>query len=135
MLLKRNTEDFAYIGGQKVEVKKLPVVKYQQIFGALNQLPGIIFSAMTESNKKNIGAIMIAAVDVCFDEVVEILAIASGLDKAYIKENAALDEMVDYVYKLIQKNNFPETLKKLKAAGNLLFPQMTVPEKADQTQA
>jgi phosphatidylglycerophosphatase A len=129
MLFRKNDNDFVYIGGKKVEVRKLTVKEWRQVFGALNQLPGVLFSALTYGQKE-MSALILAAVEICFDEVVSILAIASKLDKAYLEDNAALDEIVDYIEKLVAKNNLQETLKKLMTAGAKFLPKLN-PEKAD----
>ncbi|RKD20961.1 hypothetical protein BEP19_14845 [Ammoniphilus oxalaticus] len=128
---RRNTNDIVMMGGNKVEVRRLTVKQWRQIFGALNQLPGIIFSALTTENKNDLGVVIVAAVDICFDEVVDIISIASGLTKEDIEDSAALDEIVEYIEKLIEKNNFEATLKKLQTAGRRLFTK-TTSEKAKE---
>ncbi|KAB2335902.1 hypothetical protein F7732_00490 [Bacillus mesophilum] len=116
MTLKKSMlgDNEIYLGDKKAEVKKLTPTLWKQLFGTIDKLPGLIMQVML-APKKDFYSYVLMACDVALDEVVEITAVLSGIDKQYISDKAGVDEIIAYLMKTAQKNNLNEIVKNVKS--------------------
>lgn len=78
-------------------------------------LPGVIFSVITSYRpESNYLAGLFVAIEVAMDEVTEIVAILSGLELEYIREEVSLTEIIEYLTKVVKSNRFEEITTILK---------------------
>ncbi|MEH7381755.1 hypothetical protein V7138_14930 [Bacillus sp. JJ1533] len=105
------------LGNKKVKIKKVTPYVYKEVMNSVEMLPGILFDAMLKfysgEEKKNVFEWILVAGDFVMDEIVKVTSILSGIDEEYIKKNVGIDEMVDYLFKTVKKNNLDETIKNM----------------------
>lgn len=108
------SKDTILLGNKKAEVKKLTPAIWKKVFGALDNIPGLILSLL-QAPKQDLPAYLIQAFDMSLEEMLDIISVVSGIDKKYLHDNAGLDELVEYIYLTIKKNRIDQTAKNLKS--------------------
>lgn len=126
-LFTRGGTDYVMLGDQKAEVKKLTYTKYAAMRDVIDTIPGIVFS-LTISNPDNWFTEVYAALDITIEEFYGLVAILAEIDVEYLKDNAGINEIIDYVVATIKKNDFAKTVKNVRS----LLPEQT--EKATKTE-
>lgn len=96
----------------EVEVKKLPLGKYAELLGALDELPKSLAGIDTQSTDA-IMAQLPKIIAVAFPEVVKVLCIATDLTVEEVN-GLGLDEVVKIVTALIEVNNYKEVFANIK---------------------
>lgn len=107
-------ENQVYLGSKKVEVKKLTPNLWKKLFGTVDRLPGLIVQVIL-APKEDFYSYVISAAEIAMDEVVQVVSVLSGVDEEYLKENAGLDDIVNYLVKTVKKNNLHEAIKNVKS--------------------
>ncbi len=126
-LFTRGGTDYVMLGDQKAEVRKLTYTKYATMRDVIDTIPGIVFS-LTISNPDNWFTEVYAALDITIEEFYGLVAILAEIDVNYLKDNAGINEIIDYVVATIKKNDFAKTVKNVRS----LLPEQT--EKATKTE-
>lgn len=98
--------------GDIVELKKLPIKKYSELFLALQELPKV-FGDIEGSDSKAMLANLPLILSTATPEVIKIVAIASEKDESYI-ENLGLDEVTDIIAAALEVNNYDKIVSNIK---------------------
>lgn len=105
-------ENEMYLHEKKVEITKLTPVKWKNLFEVVDKLPGLVIQVVT-APQDDFYAYVIQALDLALDEVVEIVSLLTEVDKEYIQQNVGLDELAEYVYKVVKLNRLDDAVKKM----------------------
>lgn len=114
VLKQDNNASAIKLGGKTVTVKKLTPVKWKELFSVVDNLPGLIIQVMT-APQKDFYATVLHAFDLALDDIVKVVSILSEVDEDYLKNNAGLDEIVEYVALTVNTNRLDKTVKNLKS--------------------
>lgn len=107
-------KDMIELGGKRVNIQKLTYVKWRELFDAIDTLPGVIVNVML-APKESFYETILVAFDFALDEVYRVVAILSGLDEDYLKENAGINEVAEYLVLTAKKNDFTSVIKNVKS--------------------
>jgi hypothetical protein len=111
---------YVQLGDNRAEIPKLTYAKYKKLDGILNQIPGLTFTLMM-TPKEQYFETALAAFDIALEEAYDVVAALSDTDADYLKENAGITEVIDYIVLTAKKNNFAETVKNVRS----LLPEQT----------
>lgn len=98
------------IGGKNVHVRKITPAKWRELFEAVETLPQLLLSVVAAPEEQR-SAYLVLVLEKALNDVVSVTAVLTGLDKKFIEENAALDELVLFFVETLRVNNFGELLK------------------------
>jgi hypothetical protein len=114
--LKRKplSPDSVRLGDKAVKVRKLTPAKFRELNEATGMIPVFIMHISDALQSDDFNAYMASLVSELFDEVVRIVAVLSDVDAEYIDQNAGIDEIIKYLTKLAEKNDFATAVKNLK---------------------
>jgi hypothetical protein len=107
-------KDSVELAGKRVQIAKLTYVKWRELFDAIDTLPGIIVNVLL-APKESFYETVLVAFDFALDEVYRVVAILSGLDEDYLKENAGINEVAEYLVLTAKKNDFNNVIKNAKS--------------------
>ncbi len=102
---------------KKVKVKKLPLGRYAQVMDALQKIPGLL-EALTQTEDEDIFSLLPKLVKDFWEDMVEVVSIATRLDREFLDEHVDLEEAVDLIKAVIEVNGFFDIGRELKA----MFP-------------
>ena len=102
------------IGEKRVQIKKLTPVRWRELFGTIETLPNLILQVLAAPKEDKRGYIL-AAIDEGLDEVCEVVAMLSGLDSEYVKNEVGLDEIIEYLAKTAKYNRLGDAIKNTKS--------------------
>ncbi|MBX6361281.1 MAG: hypothetical protein IRZ03_14515 [Acidobacterium ailaaui] len=110
-------EDAVMLGEKKAKIVKLTPAKFKELITATNAIPMFLLHALAapRDSQETFVSYMTEVALSLFDDVVRIVAILSDIDEDYLKENAGINEIIDYLAKTLQKNNLNEVLKNVKS--------------------
>lgn len=104
-----------------VKVRKIVVAQWRELFATVQTLPQLIVGAFYAEPGSRV-AYVLAALDHALDEIVEIVAVLTGIDAEWIADNTSPDELLAFFIKVAQVNDFGGMLKNaqsvLKLASN-----------------
>lgn len=109
----------AVLGGKKVEVKSLPVGFYTGFLPRLEQLPAVIVKLALAKDGDDATASVFAAMEVCENEFYLVLSELTGLDREFLINKVAPNEIIHYLQMLAEVNEFAIIVEKLKRMLNL----------------
>ncbi len=107
------------IGDEVIKIEKLPLGEYSKLFLALKNLPGRILTDLqgldTEDNEEMIPFVFSLFAE-AWEQVIEILAIGSGIDKERLKNDPAigLDGGLELFIAIWEVNNLNKVVGTLK---------------------
>ncbi|WP_151737244.1 hypothetical protein [Paenibacillus tengchongensis] len=107
-----------------VKVRKIVITQWRDLFAAVQTLPQLIVNAFYTEPGSRI-AYVLAALDHALDEIVEIVAVLTGIEAEWIADNTSPDELLAYFVKVAQVNDFGGLLKN--AQSVLSLAQQTAP--------
>lgn len=107
-------ENEMYLGDKRVRIEKLTIVKWRQLFEAVDKLPGLIVQILT-APQENFYEYVLTALDLALEEVAQVVAILSGVDFDYIVEHVGIDEQVEYLAKTVKRNRLDTVAKNVKS--------------------
>jgi hypothetical protein len=110
----RRDSETMRLGEHDVVARALSPQEYRDIIEKLQVLPSVALS-LAFDEKANLAEWIAKAFDVAFDEIFEILQIASGVDAEYLKTKATTPQVVRYVTKLLELNEVAFIAGKLQA--------------------
>jgi hypothetical protein len=105
---------YVQLGDKRADVGKLTFAKYKKLDGVLNQIPGLTFTLMV-TPKEQYFETALAAFDIAIEEAYDVVAVLAEIDADYLKENAGITEVIDYIVLTAKKNNFAETVKNVRS--------------------
>lgn len=111
-------ENEMYLHEKKVLIAKLTPVKWKQLFNTVDRLPGLIIQVIS-APKDDFYNYVIQAFDLALEEVVDVVSILTGIDSDYINNNVGLDELFDYLQRMVKLNRLDTLAKNVKS----LLPQ------------
>lgn len=100
------------LDGLEVEVKKLPLGKYAELLGALDELPKHLSGFDTKSTDA-LMAELPKLIAVALPDVIKIISIATDLTPEQVAE-LGLDDVVKIITALIEVNNYREVFENIK---------------------
>lgn len=106
--------DSVKIGEKTVIVKKLTPVKWREMFTVVDNLPGLIIQVMT-APQRDFYMTVIQALDLALDDIIKIVSILTEIDEDYLNKNAGLDEIVEYLTRMVEINRLDKTIKNIKS--------------------
>ncbi|KEO81490.1 hypothetical protein [Tumebacillus flagellatus] len=90
--------------GREIVVQSLPIERYLQILPRLDNIPALI---MQHGNFRSQPVEFItAALDVAKEEIIQIIEVASGLNRKWIVKNVSLAELVRFIQAVYEVNEF-----------------------------
>lgn len=107
-------ENEMYLGEKRVKIEKLTIVKWRELFGTVDKLPGLIVQVLSAPSE-DFYAYIISALDLAFDEIAEIVALLTGLETEFIQKNVGLDELFEYLARTVKRNRLDEMVKNVKS--------------------
>lgn len=112
------------IGDKSVKVKKITIAQWKELFSVVDSLPSLIIDVVT-SPKEERTAYLVVAAHHSLDDLAEVISVLTGLDRDYIVNNAALDEILEYFTMMAKVNNFEEIAKNIKSVLDLSMKNLT----------
>jgi hypothetical protein len=113
-------ENEMYLGEKRVKIEKLTIVKWRELFGTVDKLPGLIVQVLS-APQSDFYAYVITALDIAFDEIAQVVSVLSGVDAEYLKENVGVDEIFEYLARTVKRNRLDDLVKNVKS----LLPKAT----------
>jgi hypothetical protein len=120
MLAKRNIFVFGSEEDEnviEVKVSKISPFKYKELIRTLDGLPGLLFETVmryfSAEDRKSFFQFLVISSEFAMDDLVEITSILSGIDKDKLMNEYGLDEQVEYLELMYQRNNLEKVLKKV----------------------
>ena len=111
---------------KKIEVKKLPLRKYAELLGAIQELPKHV-GAIGGLTPEQVIEKLPFLVTVAYPDIVSIVQVATDLPKEEIEE-LGLDELTDIAVAFFEINNYAkvfENIKKISARSTTAQPHQT----------
>lgn len=105
-------ENEMYLHNEKVEVAKLTPVKWRELFAVVDKLPGLVIQVVS-APQDDFYAYVLQALDIALDEVINVTSILTGVDKQYIENNVGLDELAEYLFRMVKRNRLDDAVKKM----------------------
>lgn len=108
------TGEELYLGEKRVKIEKLTIVKWRELFAVVDKLPGLLVQVLT-APQTDFYSYIITALDISLDEIANIVAVLSGLDVDYVKNNVGIDEMFEYLTRTVKKNRLDTVVKNVQS--------------------
>jgi biotin-(acetyl-CoA carboxylase) ligase len=108
------SENEMVLGEKRVKINKLTPNKWRELFEAVDKLPGIIVQIVT-APQDDFYAYVINGIDIAMDEFIHIVAILTGIDEEYIREEVGVDELFEYLARTVKKNRLDSVVKNVKS--------------------
>ena len=102
------------LGEKRVQIKKLTPVRWRELFGTIETLTNLVLQVLAAPKEDKRGYIL-AAIDEGLSEVCEVVALLTGLDVEYVKNEAGLDEIIEYLAKTARYNRLGDAIKNAKS--------------------
>ena len=118
---KQLAENEMYLGEKRVKIEKLTIVKWRELFGTIDKLPGLIVQVLS-APQEDFYAYVISALDMAFEEIAQVVSVLTGLDVEYIEGKVGLDELIEYLMKLVKRNRLDDVVKNVKS----LYPKKEI---------
>lgn len=101
-----------------VPVRKITIAQWQELFGVIQLLPQLLISIMSAPLSERTGYFVVALQE-SLEDILRIVALLTGLEEEWLRENAALDELVEFFTETAKINNFGELLKNVQGVLKL----------------
>lgn len=114
LLIKSFTRiDVASLGKHKVSICKLTPKRFKSLFGTIETLPNLIITVARAPQEDKV-AYILSALEVGLDEIVSIVSELTELDRDYISDEVGIDEILDYLVKMIEANRLEHVVKNVR---------------------
>jgi hypothetical protein len=118
-----SNENYVKMGNKKVRIEKITFEKWVLLREVLDIIPGLVMQVWL-SRGEHFYKSVYAAIDVAFEEIIQVISVLSGIDEEYLKKNAGIDEVFNYFVKTAHKNDFFKIIKNGQSLLQSLNPQM-----------
>jgi hypothetical protein len=102
------------LGEKRVKIEKLTIAKWRQLFETVDKIPGLVVQVLS-APADDFYSTIIAALDIAFEEVAQIVAVLSGVEADYIAENVGVDELFEYIARTVKRNRLDDVVKNVKS--------------------
>lgn len=109
-MFKRKNEGAVQLGDKHVKVPKLTPAKWRELFSAIETLPNLVLQVLAAPAEDKRAYIMVA-IDEGLDEVCGVVALLADLDADYVKNEAGLDEIIEFLTKTAKANRLNDAVK------------------------
>lgn len=116
---------------EEVAVRKMPIGKYAEVFGILEELPNQL-NQLESVSKENLLRVFPKIVAKSLPEVLHVLSIATDLPLEKINK-LGLDEIVELFATVLEVNKFDKIVERIKKALASLNPPKVTKELTGQT--
>ncbi|CAH1194609.1 hypothetical protein PAECIP111892_01763 [Paenibacillus auburnensis] len=106
------------LGGQAVKVRKVTIGQWRELNTVVGTLPQMLLSVVTAPAESRI-SYLLAVIESAIDDVINVVALLTGLEPAWIDENVSPDELMAYFVAVARVNDFGGFLKNVQGALNL----------------
>lgn len=106
------------LGGQAVKVSKVTIGQWRQLYSVVGTLPQMLISVVTAPADSRV-SYLLAVLESAIDDVVNVVAVLTGLEPAWIDENVSPDELMAYFVAVARVNDFGGLLKNVQGALKL----------------
>ncbi|MFD1267565.1 hypothetical protein ACFQ3Y_09040 [Paenibacillus motobuensis] len=113
-----NTVNTVTIGDQSVELKKVTIAQWRELFAVTETLPQLILGVLGSSPDERATYFMLA-LESSLEEIVRVVSVLTGIDEEYIENNASITELVDYFTQVAKVNDFQGLLKNVRGVLSL----------------
>lgn len=114
MFFKKSSEDHMYLGEKRVEIIKLTPNNWKLVFGSIKTLPTVIITVL-QAPKHEIAEYLMYAFEMSQAEIIEVVHKLTGVEVAYLNSEVGLDEIVEYVTRVVKKNRLDTLGKNLQS--------------------
>lgn len=109
-----NTPDSVLLGNKRAKVRKVTPEVFLELMKTIETLPGLILRVAV-TPKENMMETAIIAGEIAMDDLLAITSVLSGIEQDYLRKEAGLSELVDYLTKTYKKNDFFTMIKNVKS--------------------
>jgi hypothetical protein len=102
------------LGDKRVKIEKLTIAKWRELFAVIDKLPGLIVQILS-APADDFYTYVVAGLDIAFEEVAQIVSVLTGLDVEYIENNVGIDELIEYVSRIVKRNRLEDVAKNVKS--------------------
>ncbi|MEJ9160873.1 hypothetical protein [Paenibacillus graminis] len=106
------------LGGQAVKVRKVTIGQWRELYSVVGTLPQMLLSVVTAPADSRV-SYLLAVMESAIDDVVNVVAVLTDLEPAWIDENVSPDELMAYFVAVARVNDFGGLLKNVQGALKL----------------
>jgi hypothetical protein len=100
------------LGDRKAQIEKVTPKDFKALFGVVESLPSLLIS-VTQAPKGQEAEYLLTAIDIGLDEIVSVVSVLSGIDEDYLTNSVGMDEIIDYIVKMVDYNNLEKLAKNM----------------------
>jgi hypothetical protein len=113
-ILNKTNKNEMILGKKKVEIPKLTPEKWKKLFGAVDNLPGLIIQVIG-APKEDFYAYVVEALNLALDEVIEIVSVLTEVEPEYLNKHVGLEELFEYLQRTVKRNRLDSIAKNAKS--------------------
>ncbi|MED3182062.1 hypothetical protein P4305_18830 [Bacillus thuringiensis] len=98
------------IGDKKVRVRKVTPKEFKELIAVTGNVPNLVIQVMN-APEDQYAAYALAAVDAATDDFVTITSELTGIDEDYIRHDAGMSEVVEYLVQMVKFNDLNRMVK------------------------
>lgn len=102
------------LGERKVEIEKVTPKDFKKLFGVIDTLPNLVVNVSRAPEGQEM-AYLFTAADIGMDEVISVVSVLTGIDEDYLSNECGMDEIVDYLVKMVEFNSLEKLAKNVKS--------------------
>jgi hypothetical protein len=103
-----------FLGDKKVRAPKLTPKKWKELFQVVENLPNLIIK-VAMAPREDFAAYVLSALDIAIDEMLDIAAILTEIDRQYLHEEATVPQIIEFFTKTVEKNDLTSAVKNVKS--------------------
>jgi len=103
-----------FLGDKKVQTPKLTPKKWKELFQVVENLPNLIIK-VAMSPREDFAAYVLSALDIAIDEMIDITAVLTEIDRQYLHEEATVPQIIEFFTKTVQKNDLASAVKNVRS--------------------
>ena len=108
------TKEVVLLGRKRAKVLKLTTELFLELMRVVETLPGLIVQVVMTPKGKMLETAIVAG-EIAMDDILELTSILSGIEKDYLRKEAGISEIVEYLALTYQKNDFFNMIKNVKS--------------------
>jgi hypothetical protein len=105
-----SNENYVKMGSKRVRVEKITFEKWIILREVVDKIPGLVIQIWLARGDQFYQTVY-AAIDVAFEEIIQVISVLSGIDEEYLKKHAGIDDVFNYFVKTAKKNDFFSIIK------------------------